>query len=111
MQACPYDALYIDPDTRTAAKCNYCAHRIEVGLEPACVIVCPEQAIIAGDLDDARTPIARLVAREQVNVRKPEQGTRPKVVYVGADASALTPPLQRPAMSYVFGQRPPGALD
>ena len=43
MQACPYDALYIDPDTNTAAKCHYCAHRIEVGLEPACVVVCPEQ--------------------------------------------------------------------
>ena len=35
MQACPYDALYIHPDSHTAAKCNYCAHRTEVGLEPA----------------------------------------------------------------------------
>ena len=56
MQGCPYDALYIDPATNTAAKCNYCAHRVEVGLEPACVIVCPEQAIISGDLDDPGAP-------------------------------------------------------
>jgi len=42
MQACPYDALYIDPNSHTAAKCNYCVHRTEVGLEPACVVVCPE---------------------------------------------------------------------
>jgi formate-dependent nitrite reductase membrane component NrfD len=111
MQACPYDALYIDPATNTAAKCNYCAHRLEVGLEPACVIVCPEQAIIAGDLDDPRTPIARLVAREQVEVRKPEQGTRPKVFYVGADSSSLTPALQRPATTYMFGQRPAAESD
>jgi Fe-S-cluster-containing dehydrogenase component/formate-dependent nitrite reductase membrane component NrfD len=111
MQACPYDALYIDPDTHTAAKCHYCAHRVEVGLEPACVIVCPEQAIVAGDLDDPRTPIARLVAREQVEVRKPEQGTRPKVFYVGADASALTPPLQRPSTTFMFGQRPAAETD
>ena len=111
MQACPYDALYIDPDTNTAAKCNYCAHRIEVGLEPACVIVCPERAIIAGDLDDPRTEIARTVAREQVEVRKPEQGTRPKVFYVGADSSALSPSLQRPATTYMFGQRPAAELD
>ena len=41
MQACPYDALYIDPETNTAAKCNYCAHKIDGGYEPACVIVCP----------------------------------------------------------------------
>jgi Fe-S-cluster-containing dehydrogenase component/formate-dependent nitrite reductase membrane component NrfD len=111
MQACPYDALYIDPTTNTAAKCNYCAHRVEVGLEPACVIVCPETAIIAGDLDDPRTPIARLVAREQVDVRKPEQGTRPKVFYVGAETSALTPPMQRPAVSFMFGQRPAAEAD
>ena len=32
MQACPYDAIYIDPDTHTAAKCHYCAHRTDVGL-------------------------------------------------------------------------------
>ena len=56
MQACPYDALYIDPATHTAAKCHYCAHRVEVGLEPACVVVCPEQAIVAGDLDDPASP-------------------------------------------------------
>jgi Fe-S-cluster-containing dehydrogenase component/formate-dependent nitrite reductase membrane component NrfD len=111
MQACPYDALYIDPSTNTAAKCNYCAHRLEVGLEPACVIVCPEQAIIAGDLDAPSTRIARLVAREQVEVRKPEQGTRPKVYYIGADSSTLTPALQAPASSYLWGQRPAAEVD
>jgi Fe-S-cluster-containing dehydrogenase component/formate-dependent nitrite reductase membrane component NrfD len=110
MQACPYDALYIDPSTRTAAKCNYCAHRLEVGLEPACVIVCPERAIIAGDLDDSRTEIARLVATEQVQVRKPEQGTRPKVYYLGADTAALTPSLQAPAATYMWAQRPPAEV-
>jgi Fe-S-cluster-containing dehydrogenase component/formate-dependent nitrite reductase membrane component NrfD len=111
MQGCPYDALYIHPDTNTAAKCNYCAHRIEVGLEPSCVIVCPERAIIAGDLDDPLAPIARLVAREQVDVRKPEQGTRPKVFYVGADASALTPHLQTPTTTYMWADRPAAESD
>jgi Fe-S-cluster-containing dehydrogenase component/formate-dependent nitrite reductase membrane component NrfD len=111
MQACPYDALYMDPDTRTAAKCNYCAHRVEVGLEPACVIVCPEQAIIAGDLDDPGSRIARLVGREQVQVRKAEQGTRPKVFYVGADAAALTPELQAPAERYLWAERPAAEVD
>ena len=32
MQACPYDAIYIDPDQGTAAKCHFCAHRTEIGL-------------------------------------------------------------------------------
>ena len=64
MQACPYDALYIDPETQTAAKCHYCAHRIEVDLEPACVIVSPVQSIVPGDLDDPNSLIARLVASQ-----------------------------------------------
>src|SRR5262245_20177673 len=78
LQACPYDAIYIDPETDSAAKCHFCAHRVEIGLEPACVVVCPERAIVAGDLDDPASEISRLVAREPVSVRKPEQGTRPK---------------------------------
>ena len=52
MQAWPYDALYIDPNKGTAAKCNYCAHKIENSYEPSCVVVCPVEAIISGDLDD-----------------------------------------------------------
>jgi len=91
MQACPYDALYIDPYSHTAAKCNYCAHRTEIGLEPACVIVCPERAIIAGDMNNPASEIASIIAHEPVRVRKPEQGTRPKVFYLGADDATLDP--------------------
>lgn len=91
LQACPYDAIYIDPETHTAAKCHYCAHRTELGLEPACVVVCPEHAIIAGDLDDPNSEISHLLAREQVSVRRPEQGTAPKLFYIEADEVTLTP--------------------
>jgi Fe-S-cluster-containing dehydrogenase component/formate-dependent nitrite reductase membrane component NrfD len=111
MQACPYDALYIDPGTLTAAKCHFCAHRVEVGLEPACVIVCPERAILAGDLDDPASEVARVVARSQVLVRKPEQGTWPKLFYVGADQAALTPQLQRRDEAFLWGQAPPTGAD
>ena len=104
MQACPYDALYIDPETQTAAKCHYCAHRVEVGLEPACVIVCPVQAIVPGDLDDPGSRIARVVAGHQTAVRKPEQGTQPKLFYLGADEASLTPVLQARGSGYVFAE-------
>ena len=91
MQACPYDALYIDPDTHTAAKCNYCAHRVDVGREPACVTVCPEHAIIAGDMDNPNTEISHLLARQQVKVRKPEKGTNPNLFYIDGDEASLNP--------------------
>ena len=61
MNACPYDALYIDPNSHTAAKCNFCAHRVDQGLKPSCEIVCPTQAIISGDLDDPDSEISRLI--------------------------------------------------
>jgi formate-dependent nitrite reductase membrane component NrfD len=90
MQACPYDALYIEPESNTAAKCNFCAHRLDAGLEPACVIVCPVQAIGVGDLDDPNSSISKIVAAG-AEVRKPELGTRPKTYYIGADAASLDP--------------------
>ncbi|WP_347921849.1 NrfD/PsrC family molybdoenzyme membrane anchor subunit [Pontimicrobium sp. SW4] len=91
MQACPYDALYIDPETHTAAKCNYCAHRVDVGREPACVSVCPEHAIIAGDMHNPNTEISQLLARQAVKVRKPEKGTNPNLFYIDGDESSLNP--------------------
>lgn len=91
MQACPYDAIHIDPDTSTAAKCHFCSHRIEVGLEPSCAVVCPTHAIIAGDLDDPASEISRVVAANKVTVRKPEQGTAPKVFYIEGHEVSLTP--------------------
>ena len=91
MQACPYDAIHIDPASSTAAKCNYCAHRIDIGLEPACVVVCPEQAIISGDMNDPATEISRLLSTQDVTVRKPDQGTAPKLFYIDGNDVAMHP--------------------
>jgi Fe-S-cluster-containing dehydrogenase component/formate-dependent nitrite reductase membrane component NrfD len=91
MQACPYDAIHIDPETHTAAKCHMCSHRLDVGLEPACVVVCPEHAILVGDLDDPKSEIAQKLARRDVTVRKPEQGTSPKVFYIHGAEVTLRP--------------------
>jgi Fe-S-cluster-containing dehydrogenase component/formate-dependent nitrite reductase membrane component NrfD len=91
MQACPYDAIHIDPETHTAAKCHFCAHRIEQQLEPACVVVCPTHSIIAGDLDNPNSEIRQVMARKSVTVRKPEQGTEPKLFYVEGSHVALNP--------------------
>lgn len=91
MNACPYDALYINPATNTAHKCNFCNHRIEQNLEPSCVVVCPTHAIKVADLDDPLDPATSIIAREDVAVRAPEQGTNPKVYYRGADQASLNP--------------------
>ena len=105
MQACPYDAIYMDPERNTAAKCHFCAHRTEAGLAPACAAVCPEHAIIAGDLDEPDSEIAQLLARETVRVRKPDKGTRPKVYYIEAEESAMQPAAARHEAFYMWSQR------
>ena len=109
LQACPYDALHIDPDTHTAAKCNFCAHRVEVGLEPSCQVVCPTQAIVSGDLDDPTSYISKLISREPVQVRKPEKGTVPKLFYIDADESSLTPSAATPVKDYGMWNEMPNA--
>jgi len=97
MAACPYDAIFINPQDHSAEKCNFCAHRIDVGLEPACVVVCPTQAILIGDMNDQSSYVAQIVNREPVNVRRPEKETLPKLFYKGAHQTTLDPlAAQRP---------------
>jgi Fe-S-cluster-containing dehydrogenase component len=110
MAACPYDAIFINPDDHCAEKCNFCAHRLEVGLEPACVVVCPTQAIMVGDLDDPDSEVARVVGREPVAVRRPEKGTRPKLFYAGATQATLDPLAARrpPGGIYAWSEQPRG---
>ena len=104
MQACPYDALYIDENTHTAAKCNFCAHRIDQGLEPACVVVCPTESIWVGDLHDPDSGIRRFLDLQPVQTRTPEQGTHPNVYYVGASETVLDPLAAPVDDSYIWAQ-------
>jgi ferredoxin len=108
MQACPYDALYIDPETNTAAKCNYCAHKIDGGYEPACVIVCPVEAIMSGDLDDSESNIALLVANEDTMTRKPEKMTDPNLYYIKGSNEMLNPNATERDGDYVWAEQATG---
>ncbi|MHB8613018.1 MAG: 4Fe-4S dicluster domain-containing protein [Candidatus Dormibacteraceae bacterium] len=110
MAACPYDAIFINPEDHSAEKCNFCAHRIDMGLEPACVVVCPVEAIIVGDLNDPTSKVAQVVNRDPVQVRRPEKGTRPKLFYKGAHHATLDPlAARRPDGGlYMWSEQPHG---
>jgi len=107
MQACPYDAIYLNQDSGAVEKCHFCAHRVEVGLEPACAVVCPENAIIAGDLDDRESKVSLTIRDQPTQVRRPEQQTGPNVHYVGADPVSLDPGAAARPASYLWSERPP----
>lgn len=40
VSACPFGAIYINPDKQVAWKCDLCLKRVEDGLEPSCVQHC-----------------------------------------------------------------------
>jgi Fe-S-cluster-containing dehydrogenase component/formate-dependent nitrite reductase membrane component NrfD len=104
MVACPYDQLFIDPNTHTAEKCNFCANRVENELLPACVSVCPTECRIFGDLDDPTSEVARIAQSHAASVRKPEKGTIPKVFYLAADECVIQPEIATRPFVYKEGQ-------
>ena len=85
VQACPYDARFINHETGKADKCTFCAHRVDEGLLPACVETCVGGARIFGDLNDPESMVHQLLTENKVKVLKPEQGTQPHVFYLGLD--------------------------
>ena len=114
MAACPYDQLFIDPNTSTAEKCNFCANRVENNLQPACVSVCPTECRIFGDMDDPASEVSHIVQRDGFMVRKPEKGTGPRVFYLGADESVMRPEIAARPLMFREGQvhlRPLGAAE
>ncbi len=85
VQACPYDARFINPKTNTADKCTFCVHRVEVGLLPACVETCVGGARIFGNLKDPESEVAKLISKYATRGLRPEMKTRPQVYYIGLD--------------------------
>ena len=85
VQACPYDARFINEETQVADKCTFCEHRLEVGLLPACVETCVGGARIIGDLNDPNSMASQLLVenQEDIKVLKPDMNTAPRVYYIG----------------------------
>ena len=81
--ACPYDARYIDHETLTVDKCDFCASRLEQGhTTTACQATCPTKVRIFGDLDDPNSEISKVLREREHRVVKPHLGTKPKLFYL-----------------------------
>lgn len=91
MASCPYDVRYINPLRKIVRKCNWCAHRLDAGLLPACVETCLGRALIFGDINDPDSEISQLLATNATTTLKPGLGTEPHCFYIGADADAMDP--------------------
>jgi len=109
IDACPYGARYFQPhvpvtnnpkkyaqvveevrgkkasDLRVVDKCDFCHHRVEMGLEPACVRNCVGKARFFGNIKDPRSEISRLLASNRTVVWSPDYGTVPSVFFIAPD--------------------------
>lgn len=79
--ACPYEVRYIHPEGHVE-KCTFCIQRVREEKEPACVAVCPTNALAFGDLDNPRDEVRHQLLRRQFKVLKPEEDTSPKVYFL-----------------------------
>lgn len=85
--ACPYEARWLNPATRTIGKCTFCQPRIDQGLQPACVQTCVGGALKFGDANDPGSEIARLLhEREWVRLATDAVNVGPNHYYYTAGA-------------------------
>lgn len=89
MAACPYGARYINTKVGSADKCTFCYHRVQNGLQPACVSTCVGHARFFGDLNQPDSTVAKLVKQYPVQTLDPELGTNPHVFYIVPEGTDL----------------------
>ena len=101
MAACPYNARVFnwnepvrDPDFNygdasvpvrdrgVMEKCTLCKERTDRGDVPMCVLCCPADARIFGDLDDPDSDVSVALREKEGFTLLEEKGTRPKVRYL-----------------------------
>ncbi len=96
INACPYgarnwDKLLLSGKDRTKnaiTKCTFCQHRVDNGVTPACVNICPPGARIFGDLNDPDSEVAKLakefklVDNRNNTTLLPAENTVPMLFYI-----------------------------
>ena len=101
VDACPYDARFIDPVAKKADKCDFCSARIARGEAPACVDTCTAHAKYFGNLEDPSSDVYRMVFRD--GARRIETAG----VAIGPNVYYLGKPEQLDLVAATFAPREP----
>lgn len=81
--ACPYDARYVEPESGEIGKCTFCyTNRLSLGELPACVSICPTDALIFGDLNDENSEVTKVLKTSPHYYPKAELLTRPQLAMI-----------------------------
>lgn len=65
IDACPLGVMQFEEESATAQKCDLCVSRIDKGLDPACVNVCPAYCIYFGDISE----VNKRIGEEELLIR------------------------------------------
>ncbi len=82
MEACPYDARFVDDVSVAVDKCTFCNHRVEEYGTTACQATCPTKVRTFGDLDDENSELVKLLKKRKFFFQKEDYGTIPKLFYL-----------------------------
>ncbi len=74
-------------------KCHFCIHRVRRGEDPYCVVSCPSQARIFGDLENPDSKVSQLIKKYKparlkdnkgawLSDKEIEKSTKPNVYYI-----------------------------
>jgi Fe-S-cluster-containing dehydrogenase component len=86
--ACPYGVRELDAKEKVMKKCTLCVDRIydkalpEADRKPACVMACPTNARLFGDIHDPASEVSRAIAERDGYALMPEWGTKPANHYL-----------------------------
>ncbi len=86
MEACPFGAIYHAGGVVPITKCDLCAERRQVGLGPACVEICPVEAIYWVDTtelpklrsDESMARLKLVMAHISAKRKKAKPATKPE---------------------------------
>jgi Fe-S-cluster-containing dehydrogenase component len=94
--ACPYGARELDEERQVMTKCTLCVDRIsdkalpEAERKPACVLACPTNARLFGDIHDPQSVVSMAIRERAGYALMPEWDTRPANHYLPRRTTAMT---------------------
>lgn len=66
----------------TVSKCNFCYYRVDLGLAPNCVEVCPVVARYFGDIEDENSEVSQILKKRKYTQLLSDTVTGPSVYYL-----------------------------
>lgn len=103
--ACPYGARELDENQKIMKKCTLCVDRIydeslpESERKPACVMACPAEARLFGDVSDPGSEVSELIRESDGYQLMPEWGTKPANHYLPRRKASITSHVDEPTAS------------